>query len=35
VKETAEAIARLRNCSLEELSEETCSAARNFFRGLA
>jgi TatD DNase family protein len=34
VKETAEAIAAIKKCSLEELSAATCATARDFFRKL-
>jgi TatD DNase family protein len=34
VKEVAEECARAKGCSLEELSEATCRAAHEFFRGL-
>jgi TatD DNase family protein len=35
VKEIAELVAGVKGCSLEELSEETCAAARKFFPKLA
>ena len=31
IKETAEAVAQVRNCSLEELSAATCATAATFF----
>jgi TatD DNase family protein len=35
VRETAEAMARVKRCSMEELSLATCRAAEEFFSGLA
>ena len=34
VREIAEVVARAKECSMEELSSETCRTARSFFRGL-
>jgi len=34
VKETSETAARVKGCSLEELSRATCEAAESFFKGL-
>ena len=35
VKETAEAAAQVKGCSLEELSAATCRTAEAFFKGLS